>query len=80
MRDPENTFLVLFNLKITNKSNTQLFRIDDGAPFLVNETEDEPSFYKENFWNRVRIEVHRGRIKIAVKSTEEGGEWMPIIE
>lgn len=73
MRDAQNMFLLSFNAE---QSSTQLFRVEDGEPSLL--TQSAGARYHESVWQRVRIEMHHGRIRVAVNT--EGKEWTPVLE
>ncbi|KAL8451071.1 hypothetical protein Emag_002944 [Eimeria magna] len=73
--DFNNTFLLAFNAE---ENSIKLFRVEDGEASVVAGAEENGLAYREAVWNRVRVELHHGRMKVAV--SEEGGVWKPIIE
>lgn len=72
MVDPRNTFLLRFDAA---QGSTRLGRVEDGEYFLLSQVEGPP--YREGVWQRVRIEMHHGRIKVAVSADKT---WTPVIK
>lgn len=71
----------LQNLLLLSASNEPqqllLHRVEDGEAFLLQQTES-PQCCSENSWSRLRIELHHGRIKVAVGAGEK--HWSPALE
>ncbi|KAL8273505.1 hypothetical protein Esti_002571 [Eimeria stiedai] len=74
-RDPQNTFLLSFNAE---EESIKLIRVEDGEASVVAKAEEGSPAYREAAWQRVRVELHHGHIKVAV--SEEKGVWKPIID
>ncbi|KAL8429816.1 hypothetical protein ACSSS7_006314 [Eimeria intestinalis] len=74
-RDLQNTFLLSFDAE---ENKIKLIRVEDGETYVVAQAEEGGFAYREAAWQRARVELHHGHIKVAV--SEEGGEWKPIIE
>ncbi|KAL8424874.1 hypothetical protein Efla_002993 [Eimeria flavescens] len=73
MRDPLNTFLLSFD---ATGNSIKLFRVEEGEAFVV--AQSEGPAYQEAKWNRVRIELHHGHVKAAVKADKQ--PWKPTLQ